>query len=108
MIAQAMAALSNPPQTVSTIAAAVQEWQPQLEAAASIRAVNGANLSSQASGIVAAIHFKSGADVKDDDGARRCEGRGMPQSGNSGDKIWQTLAVARHTSREGGPLSATS
>jgi multidrug efflux pump subunit AcrA (membrane-fusion protein) len=76
------------PQTVSTIAAAAQEWQPQLEAAASIRAVNGANLSSQASGIAAAIHFESGADVKGDDGARRCAGRGMPQFGNSGDKIW--------------------
>jgi membrane fusion protein (multidrug efflux system) len=65
MIARAMAALSNPPQAVSTMPAALQEWQPQLEAAASIRAVNGANLSSQASGIVAAIHFESGADVKE-------------------------------------------
>jgi membrane fusion protein (multidrug efflux system) len=65
MIARAMAALSNPPQAVSTMTAARQEWQPQLEAAASIRAVNGANLSSQASGIVAAIHFESGADVKE-------------------------------------------
>jgi membrane fusion protein, multidrug efflux system len=65
MIAQAMAALSNPPQTVSTMTAALQEWRPQLEAAGSIRAVNGANLSSQASGIVSAIHFESGADVKE-------------------------------------------
>jgi membrane fusion protein (multidrug efflux system) len=64
MIAQAMAALSNPPQTVSTTTAALQEWRPQLEAVGSIRAVNGANLSSQASGIVAAIHFESGADVE--------------------------------------------
>jgi membrane fusion protein (multidrug efflux system) len=63
MIAQAMTALSNPPQTVSTMTATLQEWRPQLEAVGSIRAVNGANLSSQASGIVSAIHFESGADV---------------------------------------------
>ena len=65
MIAQAMAALSNPSQTVSTMTAALQEWQPQFEAVGTIRAVNGANLSSQASGIVSAIHFESGADVKE-------------------------------------------
>jgi membrane fusion protein, multidrug efflux system len=65
MIAQAMAAMSNPSQTVSTIVAAPQEWQPRFEAVGSIRAVNGANLSSQASGIVSAIHFESGADVKE-------------------------------------------
>jgi membrane fusion protein (multidrug efflux system) len=63
MIAQAMTALSNPPQTVSTMTATLQEWRPQLEAVGSIRAVNGANLSSQASGIVSALHFESGADV---------------------------------------------
>jgi len=63
MIEQAMAALANPPQTVSTTIAQVQEWQPQLEAIGSVRAVNGANLSSQVSGIVTAIHFESGKDV---------------------------------------------
>jgi membrane fusion protein (multidrug efflux system) len=63
MIAQAMAAFSNPSQTVSTMVAGPQEWQPQIEAVGSIRAVNGANLSAQVSGIVAAIHFESGVDV---------------------------------------------
>ena len=63
MIEQAMAALANPPQTVSTTVAQVQEWQPQIEAIGSVRAVNGANLSSQVSGIVTAIHFESGKDV---------------------------------------------
>jgi membrane fusion protein (multidrug efflux system) len=65
MIAQAMAAFSNPSQTVSTMVAGPQEWQPQIEAVGSIRAVNGANLSAQVSGIVAAIHFESGVDVKE-------------------------------------------
>jgi membrane fusion protein (multidrug efflux system) len=63
MIEQAMAALANPPQTVSTTVARVQEWQPQIEATGSVRAVNGANLSSQVSGIVTAIHFESGKEM---------------------------------------------
>jgi membrane fusion protein, multidrug efflux system len=63
MIRQAMAALANPPQTVSTTTAQTQQWQPQMEAVGSVRAVNGANLSSQVSGIVSAIHFESDNDV---------------------------------------------
>jgi membrane fusion protein (multidrug efflux system) len=35
-----------------------------LEAVGSLRAVNGANLSGQVAGIVSALHFESGADVK--------------------------------------------
>jgi membrane fusion protein (multidrug efflux system) len=64
MISRIMAAQSNPPQAVSTAAVALAPWQPRLEAVGSARAVNGANLSSQISGIVSAIHFESGADVK--------------------------------------------
>jgi membrane fusion protein (multidrug efflux system) len=65
MIRQAMSSLSAPPQTVSTIPAKMQEWSTRLEAVGSARAVNGANLSSQVSGIVSALHFESGADVKE-------------------------------------------
>ena len=64
MISQIMAAQSNPPQAVSTAVVGLAAWQPRLEAVGSARAVNGANLSSQISGIVSAIHFESGADVK--------------------------------------------
>ena len=67
MIAKFMATLSNPPQTVSTTIAASQEWRSQLEAVGSLRAVNGANLSGQVAGIVSAVHFESGADVKKGD-----------------------------------------
>jgi membrane fusion protein, multidrug efflux system len=66
MIEQAMAALANPPQTVSATTAQTQEWQPQIEAVGSVRAVNGANLSSQVPGIVSAIHFESDKDVTQD------------------------------------------
>lgn len=64
MIRQAQAALSNPPQTVSTITANSQEWSSRLETVGSLRGVDGANLSSQVAGIVSALHFESGADVK--------------------------------------------
>ena len=67
MISKFLVTLANPPQTVSTIVAASQEWKSQLEAVGSVRAVNGANLSGQVSGIVAALHFTSGADVKKSD-----------------------------------------
>jgi membrane fusion protein (multidrug efflux system) len=59
-----MASQGAPPQTVSTTKASIQQWQPRLEAVGSLRAVNGADLSSQVAGIVSAIHFESGADVK--------------------------------------------
>jgi len=64
MIAQAIANLRNPPQSVSTMTAATQPWQDQLEAVGSTRAEKGADLSSQVSGIVRAIHFQSGARVE--------------------------------------------
>ncbi len=64
-IKQFMASLSAPVQTVSTTKAAYQDWQPHLEGVGSLRAVNGADLSAQVSGIVSAIHFESGADVKE-------------------------------------------
>ncbi len=64
MIAKAIAGLRNPPQTVSTITAATQPWQSRLEAVGSTRAEKGADLSPQVSGIVKAIHFKSGAKVE--------------------------------------------
>lgn len=63
-IKQALAALSAPPQTVSTARAEIQTWQRRVSGVGSLRAVNGADLSSQVSGTVAAIHFESGADVK--------------------------------------------
>jgi membrane fusion protein (multidrug efflux system) len=67
MIRKYMATLANPPQTVSTMTAASQEWRSQLEAVGSVRALNGANLSAQVAGTVSAIHFQSGSDVKKGD-----------------------------------------
>jgi membrane fusion protein (multidrug efflux system) len=63
MIKRFMATLSNPPQTVSTVAAATSDWQQQFEAVGSLRAVNGADLSLEVSGVVASLNFNSGDDV---------------------------------------------
>jgi membrane fusion protein, multidrug efflux system len=54
---------SNPPQTVSATKAAVDQWQPQIEAVGSLRAVKGADLSLEVSGVVDSISFNSGDDV---------------------------------------------
>jgi len=64
MIEKAMAALRSPPQTVSATTATEQDWQSQLEAVGSLRAVKGADLSLEVSGIVDAISFDSGDDVQ--------------------------------------------
>jgi membrane fusion protein, multidrug efflux system len=62
---QFLASLANPPQTVSDTVATEQLWQKQLTAIGSLRAVRGADLSPQVGGLVAAIHFESGAEVKE-------------------------------------------
>jgi membrane fusion protein (multidrug efflux system) len=64
MIHQFLATLSNPPQSVSTVVAADQQWQPQLQAVGSLRAVSGATLSLELAGVVEKIDFESGQDVQ--------------------------------------------
>jgi membrane fusion protein, multidrug efflux system len=65
MMKKGMAAGANPPQTVSTIRAEMQDWQPALKAVGSLRAVKGADLASEVAGIVEDIHFESGDDVEE-------------------------------------------
>jgi membrane fusion protein (multidrug efflux system) len=64
MIHQFLATLANPPQTVSTVTAATQTWQPEVQAVGSLRAVNGATLSLEVAGVVDRIDFNSGDDVQ--------------------------------------------
>jgi membrane fusion protein (multidrug efflux system) len=64
MIKKFIATLQNPPQTVATMVAANSGWQPQMQSQGSLIAVQGANLSAQIAGIVDAINFRSGQDVK--------------------------------------------
>jgi membrane fusion protein (multidrug efflux system) len=65
MMLQFMAASSNPSQTVSTTKVKTQDWQPELKAVGSLRAVKGADLASEVAGIVDSIHFESGDDVEE-------------------------------------------
>jgi len=64
MMGRMMAARGAPLQTVSTIKATYQAWQPKLKAIGSLRAIRGINLSPEVPGIVSAIYFKQGEDVK--------------------------------------------
>jgi len=64
MMQKGMASQGPPVQTVSAIRAAVQEWQPRLEAVGSLKALRGADLAPEVSGIVSRIHFQSGETVK--------------------------------------------
>jgi membrane fusion protein (multidrug efflux system) len=63
MMKKFMTAMAPPPQTVSAATAAVEEWQPQIEAVGSLRAVNGADLAFEVPGIIKELRFKSGDDV---------------------------------------------
>ncbi|HVB49574.1 MAG TPA: efflux RND transporter periplasmic adaptor subunit [Burkholderiales bacterium] len=64
MIKKYIAAQGIPAQTVSTIKAGYSEWQPRVEAVGTLRAVRGADLAPQIAGIVTAVRFKSGDEVK--------------------------------------------
>ena len=61
---QGFKAMGIQKQTVSTINADLQQWQPQLSAVGSLRAVRGADISAEVAGIVDTIRFSSGANVK--------------------------------------------
>jgi membrane fusion protein, multidrug efflux system len=65
MIKKFITALGNPPQTVSVTRAGYSEWQPRIEAIGSLRAVKGADLSLEVSGVVESILFNSGDDVEE-------------------------------------------
>jgi membrane fusion protein, multidrug efflux system len=64
MIKQGMMSQGEPQQTVSTTTAGLLDWLPKLEAVGSLRAVQGTDLSAEVSGIVAAIHYQQGDNVK--------------------------------------------
>jgi membrane fusion protein, multidrug efflux system len=63
MIAK-MKAAGQPPQTVTTMVAHYSDWQPELNAVGSMRAVHGVNITTELAGLVRSINFKSGDDAK--------------------------------------------
>lgn len=54
-----------PPAVVSTAKATYQEWQPELRAVGTLRAVRGADLALDVAGLVTRVNVKSGAEVKE-------------------------------------------
>jgi membrane fusion protein, multidrug efflux system len=64
MIKKFMSQMAQPPQTVTANKADFSEWQPKIEAVGSLRAVRGADLSLEVSGVVGEIEFNSGDDVE--------------------------------------------
>jgi len=67
MMKQFMAGNTKPAATVTAMKAAYQQWQPQLNAIGTLRAVQGVDVSSEAPGIVKTVHFKSGDRVNKGD-----------------------------------------
>lgn len=63
MMKKFMSSMGSAPQTVSTMTAGYQEWEPQLDAVGSLHAVQGVELSPEVSGTVSAIHFTQGQDI---------------------------------------------
>jgi membrane fusion protein (multidrug efflux system) len=52
-----------PTETVSTTPAVYSEWQPQILAVGTLRAVRGVNVTTQLAGMVRSLHFHSGEDA---------------------------------------------
>jgi membrane fusion protein, multidrug efflux system len=63
LIKHFMSTMAQPPQTVTAGKANVSEWQPKIAAVGSLRAVSGADLSLEVSGVVETLAFNSGDDV---------------------------------------------
>ena len=64
MIGKFMKSMANPTQTVSTMTAEYQDWQPHVQAVGNVRAVHGADLAFDVAGLVDSVEVKSGTDVK--------------------------------------------
>jgi membrane fusion protein (multidrug efflux system) len=55
---------SAPPQTVTAASAKFTEWQPEVSAVGSMRAVRGVDVTTEVVGLVRSLHFKSGDEVQ--------------------------------------------
>jgi membrane fusion protein (multidrug efflux system) len=64
MMQKYMASAPIPAATVSTMHADYQQWQPQLSAVGTLRAVRGVDVTTEVAGLVRSIEFKSGEEVK--------------------------------------------
>jgi len=67
MIKQYLSGMGMPPQTVSTMVAKADVWQPKLTSVGNVRAYRGVDLSTEIGGLVVGVPVQSGADVKEGD-----------------------------------------
>jgi len=63
LIAQAKAN-GSPAQTVTTTTAAYSDWQPEITAVGSLRAVRGVEVTTEVTGLVRSVEFRSGEDAR--------------------------------------------
>jgi membrane fusion protein (multidrug efflux system) len=64
MMQKYMASAPVPTSTVTAMKVDYQQWQPQLSAVGTMRAVRGVDVTSEVAGLVRSINFKSGDEVK--------------------------------------------
>ena len=67
MIKQYISGMGMPPQSVSTMVAKADVWQPKLTSVGSVRAYRGVDLSTEIGGLVVNVPVQSGVDVKEGD-----------------------------------------
>jgi membrane fusion protein (multidrug efflux system) len=65
MMQKYMASAPIPPATVTAMKVDYQQWQPQLSAVGTLRAVRGVDVTTEVAGLVRSLHFKSGDEVKE-------------------------------------------
>ena len=63
-IAQALKHNAQPPQTVTTTIARYSDWQPEVGAVGSVRAVRGVDITTEVTGLVRSVEFHSGDDAR--------------------------------------------
>jgi membrane fusion protein, multidrug efflux system len=64
LVDTAMKKRKPPPQYVSTVVAKEETWQPRLQSIGSLQAINGVTVTTEVSGIIVQLGFKSGEIVK--------------------------------------------
>jgi membrane fusion protein (multidrug efflux system) len=64
MMQKYMSSQQIPAVTVSALKADYQQWQPQLSAVGTLRAVRGVDVTTEVAGLVRSLEFKSGDEVK--------------------------------------------
>lgn len=87
VIRKSISSQGIPPQTVSTAKAQFAEWQGEFQAVGTLRAVRGADIAAEVPGVITAIQFQSGQEVR--------EGAPLVQLNNESDLArLQSLAAA--------------